>query len=106
MAEIARDSIGEGIIIAQQLPPSFAHELIKEVNIAFINAFNVVGIILGIIMLILAGVIMYVLPPFKAFNLSALMTLLHDETGIELYSFALFIIMVTINYLSAYFGSK
>ncbi|WP_245969318.1 hypothetical protein [Candidatus Rickettsia colombianensi] len=27
MAEIARDSIGEGIIIAQQLPPSFAHEL-------------------------------------------------------------------------------
>ncbi len=66
MAEIARDSIGEGIIIAQQLPPSFAHELIKEVNIAFINAFNIVGIILGIIMLILAGVIMYVLPPFKA----------------------------------------
>ncbi len=34
------------------------------------------------------------------------MTLLHDETGIELYSFALFIIMVTINYLSAYFCSK
>ncbi|MCZ6901519.1 MAG: hypothetical protein O7C59_01650 [Rickettsia endosymbiont of Ixodes persulcatus] len=52
MAEIVRDSISEGIIIAQQLPPSFAHELIKEVNIAFINAFNIVGIILGIIMLI------------------------------------------------------
>ncbi|WP_412707792.1 hypothetical protein [Candidatus Rickettsia kedanie] len=30
MAEIARDSIGEGIIIVQQLPPSFDHELIKE----------------------------------------------------------------------------
>ncbi|WP_231726284.1 hypothetical protein [Rickettsia rhipicephali] len=40
MAEIARDSIGEGIIIAQQIPPSFVHELIKEVNITFINAFN------------------------------------------------------------------
>ncbi|ABV76748.1 hypothetical protein [Rickettsia rickettsii] len=66
IAEIAHDSIGEGIIIAQQLPPSFAHELIKEVNITFINAFNIVAIILGIIMLILAGVIMYVLPPFKA----------------------------------------
>ncbi|AXU07201.1 hypothetical protein GRX81_01430 [Rickettsia japonica] len=66
MAEIVHDSIGEGIIIAQQLPPSCAHELIKEVNITFINAFNIVGIILGIIMLILAGVIMYVLPPFKA----------------------------------------
>ncbi|MFV9868018.1 MAG: hypothetical protein AB8U78_04425 [Rickettsia slovaca] len=65
IAEIAHDSIGEGIIIAQQLPPSFAHELIKDVNITFINAFNIVGIILGIIMLILAGVIMYVLPPFK-----------------------------------------
>ncbi|WP_227779957.1 hypothetical protein [Rickettsia sp. Tenjiku01] len=39
IVEIAHDSIGEGIIIAQQLPPSFAHELIKEVNITFINAF-------------------------------------------------------------------
>ncbi|WP_231284225.1 MULTISPECIES: hypothetical protein [spotted fever group] len=38
IAEIAHDSIGEGIILAQQLPPSFAHELIKEVNITFINA--------------------------------------------------------------------
>ncbi|QCS24758.1 hypothetical protein FEC77_06965 [Rickettsia parkeri] len=65
IAEIAHDSIGEGIIIAQQLPPSFAYELIKDVNITFINAFNIVGIILGIIMLILVGVIMYVLPPFK-----------------------------------------
>ena len=40
MAEIARDSIGEGIIIAQELPPSFSR-VIKEVNIAFINAFNI-----------------------------------------------------------------
>ncbi|ABV75418.1 hypothetical protein A1C_05915 [Rickettsia akari str. Hartford] len=30
MAEIARDSIGEGIIIAQQRSPSFDYELIKE----------------------------------------------------------------------------
>ncbi|AIL64509.1 Antiseptic resistance protein [Rickettsiales bacterium Ac37b] len=65
MATIARDSIGEGIIVAHQLPFSLAEELIREANIAFINAFDIVGIILGIIMLIAACLTMYFLPPFK-----------------------------------------
>ena len=66
IADIAKSSIGESTIVAQNLPPQLGKTLQQAANTAFDYAFGISGIILGAILLLAGIAILFLLPSFKA----------------------------------------